>query len=289
MKVIEVSDISYKVKNKIIIDNMSFIVDEGNIFALLGENGSGKSTLIDIMLDDINANSGYVNFFEKKHTIFSNIGVVYDHLPLYPQLKVHEIIRYLSTIYKLEYSKVKKNYFEVFSINNIKDNFIKDLSQGERKRIGLLLSIINHPSLLILDEPFSNLDPIIYDKIWKVLKQENRTIFLTTHNWKEIEKIATNVGFIYKGKLIGNIKSPFKMINSLPFNKKIILTKSIDLINGLENFSYFENKDGLYIYFDKTKNVINVISKYTSNFTVQDVDLKDAYLYYTSKIKKITL
>lgn len=285
-ELIKVSNISYKVKNKTIVDGVSFSVNENDTFALLGENGAGKSTLIDLMLNDLKPNNGYVSFFSEKKNNFKNVGIVYDHLPLFPLLKVVEIIRYFSSIHQLDFKVIKSEYFEQFEIDKIANSFIKELSQGERKRVGLLLAIMHHPSLLILDEPFANLDPTIIDRIWKVLKQNNRTIFLTTHNWKEIEKIATKIGFIFNGKIISEIKSPTDIIKGLPSNKKVIISDTIKMNGKLTNLSFYNHDDDLHIFFDDQKDVLNIVNEFTTNYTVQDVGLKDAYLYYTANIKK---
>jgi ABC-type multidrug transport system ATPase subunit len=288
-EIIKVSDISYKIKNKTIVNGINFSVNENDTFALLGENGSGKSTLIDLMLNDLKTSSGYVNFFGKQKSNFVNVGIVYDHLPLFPLLKVFEIIRYFSSIHKLNYRTIKIKYFEIFEINKISNNLIKELSQGERKRVGLLLAVIHNPSLLILDEPFANLDPTIIDRIWKVLKQNNRTIFLTTHNWKDIEKIATRIGFIYKGKLVSQTKSPKEIITNLPYDKKVILSNTINIDNRLNSLDFYKHDNELHIFFNKKMDVLNIVNKFTNNFTVQDVDLKDAYLYYIKNNKEVML
>lgn len=285
-EIIKVSNISYKVKNKTIVDGVSFSINENDTFALLGENGSGKSTLIDLMLNDLTPTNGYVSFLGDRRNNFKELGIVYDHLPLFPLLKVVEIIRYFSSIHKLDFKVIKSEYFEIFAINKISNSFIKELSQGERKRVGLLLAIMHHPNLLILDEPFANLDPTIIDRIWKVLKQNNRTIFLTTHNWKEIEKNANKVGFIYNGKLIADPKSPSDIIKELPSDKKVIISNATKINAKLNNFIFYKHDDELHIFFDERGELLNIVNELTNNFTVQDVGLKDAYLYYTTNLKK---
>ncbi len=286
-EIIKVSDLSYKIKHKTIVDSVTFSVDEGNTFALLGENGSGKSTVINLILDDLTPTGGQAILFGKKKNNFNNVGVLYDHLPLFPLLKVSEIIRYFSSIHKLEYRNVKDKFFEIFEIEKIANNFIKELSQGERKRVGLLLSVIHNPSLLVLDEPFANLDPTIVDRVWKILKQDRRTIFLTTHNWKDIEKNASNVCFIHEGKIIKEPKSPDEIMKSLPADKKVIISAHLKINGKLDSLDYYIHDEELHIFFDKNKDVINVVNEYTNNFSVQDIGLKDAYLYYTlHKTKK---
>lgn len=288
-EVIKISDILYKVKTKIIIDSISFSVNDSDSYALLGENGSGKSTLIDLILNDLKSDNGNVVFFGKQKNNFKNIGIVYDHLPLFPLLKVNEIIRYFTTIHKLDYKEIKTLYFEIFEIEKIANSFIKKLSLGERKRVGLLLSIIHNPNLLILDEPFSNLDPTITDRIWRILRQNNRTIFFTTHNWKDVEKLATKIGFIYEGKLIQKSQSPNEIIKNLPAGKKVTVNKNTKLNDKLINLNYYKHDDELHIFLDKEKDILDMITKTTTNFSVQDIGLKDAYLYHISKCKKVVL
>ena len=284
-EVIKISDILYKVKTKIIIDSISFFVNDSDSFALLGENGSGKSTLIDLILNNLRSDNGDVVFFGKQKNNFNNIGIVYDHLPLFPLLKVNEIIRYFTTIHKLDYKEIKILYFEIFEIEKIANSFIKELSQGERKRVGLLLSIIHNPNLLILDEPFANLDPTIIDRIWKILRQDNRTIFFTTHNWKDVEKLATKIGFIHEGKLIQKPQSPKKIIKDLPAGKKVTVNKNTKLNDKFIHLNYYKHNDELHIFLDKEKDILDMINKTTNNFSVQDIGLKDAYLYHTAKCK----
>lgn len=284
-EVINVSDVCYKAKDKTIVDGVSFSVNSGDTFALLGENGSGKSTLINLILNDLKANSGSVRFFGKEKSNFKQLGILYDHLPLFPMLKVFEVIRYFSAIHKLDYKAVAGKYFEPFEINKISNSFIKALSQGERKRVGLLLSVMHKPSLLILDEPFANLDPTIIDRIWKILKKDKRTVFLTTHNWTDIERFATKVAFIFEGKLITETKSPEESIKSLPADKKVIISNSIKINGKLDDFDFYYHDDELHIFFDKKNEILNIINEFTNNFTVQDVGLKDAYLYHTTQHK----
>jgi len=288
-EVISISEISYKVKEKTIIDHISFTVNEGESFALLGENGAGKSTLIDLILNDLKPTIGTVSFFGNKKHDFTHVGIVYDHLPLFPLLKVHEIIRYFSTIHKLMYQNIVNQYFNIFGIDKISNSYIKELSQGERKRVGLLLAIIHNPVLLILDEPFANLDPTIIDSIWKTLKQESRTIFFSTHNWKEVEKIATKIGFISNGKLMLTPQSPNDILNLLPAKKKITISSKTDLGSNLSNLNYFYHDDEIHIFLDNEKDILGIINKYTMNFSIQDVGLKDAYLFYSKNIKDTIL
>ncbi len=279
---IVISNISYQVKSKKILKDVSFAVKQSEVFALLGINGSGKSTLIDIILNDLTPSSGTVSFNDK-YNKYRSIGVVYDHLPMFPMLKVSETIQYFASIYKLRYTDVKQLYFDIFEIERIKDSFIRELSHGEKKRIGLLLSIIQNPQMLIMDEPFANLDPPVIDTLWKVLKQGERTVFFTTHNWKKVEDIATKIAFLYDGKIILPPQSPRDIFNSLSAEKKIVVALNDAIIDKLENKTFYIHDNDLNIFYNEDSTLLSEIKKHTSNFSIQNIEIKDAYLFWTKK------
>ena len=282
MNIIQVSNITYRVKQKNILTDISFHIQQGDYFALLGENGSGKSTLIDILLDDLKPSSGNLSFFKKSKKDFRKIGVVYDQLPLFPMLKVDEVINYFCTIYRLKNKDVKEQYYDIFNLRKIKNSFIRELSQGEKKKVGLVLSILKPSELLVLDEPFANLDPTIIDKLWITLKEKSKTIFFTSHNWKEVETMANKVCFIYQGKILKKPLSPSQIISSLPATKKIQIETSSEVLNTFKNYSYFIQDKTLNLFYNEKSDLLAEVNKKTSNYSIQNVDLKDAYLYYIS-------
>ncbi len=282
-EVIKISDISFKRLNKIILNNINFSIYENETVAIIGTNGSGKTTLIDIILDDIKPSTGKVYINDSKVKNYSTIGIAYDSLPLFPLLKVSEVIDYFCAILKLNYDAIKHEFFNSFDIDIISNSFIKDLSQGEKKKIGLLLAVMNNPKILILDEPFSNLDPTIIDVIWKVLTKNNRTILFTTHNWKEVEAIASKVMFLHNGILITTPKKPKEILKELP-KKKITISFNNDFLHKIAEYEYYVHDDLINVLYNENDiNVIKTISEHTNNFSIQDVDIKDAYLF---KIKK---
>ena len=282
-EVIKISDISFKRLNKIILNNINFSIYENETVAIIGTNGSGKTTLIDIILDDIKPSTGKVYINDSKVKNYSTLGIAYDSLHLFPLLKVSEVIDYFCAILKLNYDAIKHEFFNSFDIDIISNSFIKDLSQGEKKKIGLLLAVMNNPKILILDEPFSNLDPTIIDVIWKVLTKNNRTILFTTHNWKEVEAIASKVMFLHNGILITTPKKPKEILKELP-KKKITISFNNDFLHKIAEYEYYVHDDLINVLYNENDiNVIKTISEHTNNFSIQDVDIKDAYLF---KIKK---
>lgn len=286
MKTIEVNKVSYTYKGKTILSDVSLFVEEGDTFALLGENGSGKSTLIDIILGDITLSSGSIKVFEKTKPNFENIGVVYDHLPFFPLLKVKEIISYFAAIYGVSASEVYEKYKIVFRLETIYESHIQQLSQGEKKRLAIMLSLLGNPKLLILDEPFSHIDPTIINSIWSVLKSENRTILYTTHDWISIAQQANKVAFIRDGKMTGIPLDTSTFKEQLPGSKKIVTRYDDNVKNILTDYNYYTTSDeNVHIFCDdKDKSILSTIAKHTHNFSIQDTDIQDAYLYSTKNI-----
>lgn len=281
MKLIEISNVFLNIKEKLILNDVSLKVDEGDIIALIGENGSGKSTLLDIILGDLKPTSKNSIVFLDSN---KRIGVAYDSMMFFPMLKVKELFHYFSVIYKLKFKEVKNKFFKELGLDGIENSFMKDLSQGERKKIGLILAIIHNPNLLILDEPFANLDPTIKNKILKVLKIEGRTILFTTHDWSLASQITTKIAFIYKGQIINAIKSSKEILDSLPSLKMIIVEAKLKEILDLKLLKYYEHNDLLNIFYDEKSNLLDIVNKNTTRFSIQDSNLENAYLYLIKKL-----
>jgi ABC-type multidrug transport system ATPase subunit len=282
--IIQTKDISYSIGDKHILSSINLSVCEGDIFALLGKNGAGKTTLFEIILGDLKATKGNVLFNKIIQSNYKNVGIVYDHLPLFPLLKVKEIIDYFTVIHKLKINEVPLKYLKNFGLDSLLDSYVKDLSQGEKKKVGLFLSIIHNPILLILDEPFSNIDPTVIDTIWSILKGNNRTIIFTTHNWKEVEKIATQIAFIYEGNIIDYPKTVNEIINGIPNKRKIVTDFNENLINRLVDYQFYINDNLIHVFYPENPQLLHIVREYSNNFSFQDTDIKDAYLYKISQL-----
>ena len=219
MNIIQVSNITYRVKQKNILTDISFHIQQGDYFALLGENGSGKSTLIDILLDDLKPSSGNLSFFKKSKKDFRKIGVVYDQLPLFPMLKVDEVINYFCTIYRLKNKDVKEQYYDIFNLRKIKNSFIRELSQGEKKKVGLVLSILKPSELLVLDEPFANLDPTTQIRLKQIIKNltENKevTVLVSSHDLTHVTEVCERIVVLDKGMVVKDIERSEETLKEL--------------------------------------------------------------------------
>lgn len=190
------------------MDNISFYIGQGVICGLLGPNGAGKSTLLRIIMQIIRPTSGKIFFYENQiqPSHLMKIGYLPEERGLYKRMKVSEHILYLSLIKGLSYKRAKQEtdyWLNEFDILHLKYKKIEQLSKGVQQKIQLIISLINNPELLILDEPFSGLDPIsstaLSDKLLKINKA-GTTILLSTHDMESVETLCSQILLIDKGR-----------------------------------------------------------------------------------------
>ena len=181
-----VQNISKMYGNLKAVDNLSFEVKDGEIFGLLGENGAGKTTTFRIIMGLIDANSGTVLLDDQKigYNLSDKIGFVTEERSLLTKLTVKEQIEFYGTLKSLEKEEIEKRldyWLERFEITSYKNRKIKELSKGNQQKIQFISAIINEPKLLILDEPFTGLDPInvklMKDAIYDLKKKGCSIIF----------------------------------------------------------------------------------------------------------------
>ena len=280
---ITLQNVSYFRNEKKILDNISFSIGREEKIVLLGNNGAGKSTLIDIIKQDVNPTKGNVFFGHTSKFPKNRTGVLYGCLPLFPYLKVFEQIHYFAAIYRLDYKDIEKKYYKRLGIDKIKNSFIYQLSQGERQKLGLLISIINNPELLIWDEPFSNLDPTTIDTFWGIVNSNKKTIFYSTHNWEDVMKKSTKVCLLYEGRLLEEPKNPIELLSEFP--KQNVLIVGIDNLVSevVMNYAHYKLDGCYYILWNADEPIVAEVSKLTNNFSVKKITLIDYYRYKTSK------
>ena len=208
--IIQIEDIHKSYGNYKALENINIKVKKGSIFGLLGPNGAGKTSLIRIINQIIAPDKGTIkingNILEKKHVY--QIGYLPEERGLYKKMKVGEQAIYLAQLKglnKLEAKKRVKFWLEKFNIENWWNKKIEDLSKGMAQKVQFITTILHEPELLILDEPFSGLDPTNSELIKKEildLKKAKSTIILSTHNMNSVEEICDEAAIINKSKKI---------------------------------------------------------------------------------------
>jgi len=230
---IDVKNISKSYDNFMALNNISLNIEKGSICGFLGPNGAGKTTLIRIIAQIITSDSGVIRFNSEllNHRHLRYIGYLPEDRGLYKQMKVGEHVIYFALLKGLGYNLAKKElkyWFAKWNISDWWDKSVEDLSKGMQQKIQFISSVIHKPEILILDEPFSGLDPINAELLKREIIELNSngtTIIISTHHMESVEDLCKHIVLINKGELIlsdciYNIKQRYKhSIYKMSFSK----------------------------------------------------------------------
>lgn len=265
MNVLELKDVRKTYQEHVACNNISFDIPEGKIFGLLGPNGAGKTSLIRIITTITRADSGTILFRGEplNSTHPSQIGYMAEERGLYKKMKVEEQITYLARLKGLTKKEARHEleyWLEKFKIQDWRNKKVEELSKGMQQKIQFITTVIHKPKLLILDEPFSGLDPVnanlIGDEIDDLHKQ-GTTILFSTHRMEQVEQICEHIVLINKGTnvlsgSVSDVKDQFKeflfQVNyqgSLPDNIEehvtIISSESTEVVVKLRDVEHANN------------------------------------------------
>lgn len=212
-KIIEVENLVKKFDKLVAVNNISFDVKEGEIFAFLGPNGAGKTTTIKILTTLLRQTSGEVkiNNYPIKDTnnIRKSFGIVFQDPSLDDELTAIENLEFHSALYKVPKKIRKERILELLKLVDLHErgnDLVKTFSGGMKRRLEIARGLIHHPKILFLDEPTLGLDAQTRNFLWEYIKElnkkENTTVFLTTHYLEEAEKIADRIAIIDHGEII---------------------------------------------------------------------------------------
>lgn len=225
---IVVDKLTKKFKDFIAVDNISFKVKQGEMFAFLGPNGAGKTTTIRILTTILNPTSGdvLVNSFDpikEKDNVRKSFGIVFQDPSLDTDLTAYENMEFHGVLYHLQSTLLKERIEYLLKLVELwdrRDEIVKSFSGGMKRRLEIARGFLHHPKILFLDEPTIGLDPQTRNKIWSYIKdmnkKENMTVFFTTQYMEEAEKIADWIAIIDHGKIIeqGSSKELNKITNT---------------------------------------------------------------------------
>jgi ABC-2 type transport system ATP-binding protein len=242
------------------VDDISFDVPKGSIFGLLGPNGAGKSTLLRMITGIFYADSGEILFNGQKFDPEKHVGEM-GYMPeergLYKKMKIGEQAIYLAQLRglsKAEAEKRSKDWFRRLDMVSWWDKKVEDLSKGMSQKLQFVTTVIHNPILLILDEPFSGLDPVnanvLKDEIFR-LAQEGTTIIFSTHRMEQVEEICDQIILVNQGKKIldgsvKQVKQDFKENTfSITLNTaNVALPESMKVLKQEGNKIVFQVKEG---------------------------------------------
>ena len=280
-KILEVSNLYKKYGDLIAVNDISFYVKRGELYAFLGQNGAGKSTTIRMIITLLEKNGGIVKL--DGHTedayIRQHIGVVFQENVLDGLLTVKENLYTRGALYIDSKAGVTKRYNELaqkLGLYEIENQRFKTLSGGQKRRVEIARALFSNPKLLILDEPTTGLDPETRQVIWRVIedlrKTEGITVFLTTHYMEEAAN-ADHITIIHKGNIVVHgSPSELKDKYSKDYFKVVPKDKQI-LIDYLVNKKriYETVSDQYYIEIEGTTDTLDLISDIKDNIKTFEV------------------
>ena len=229
---LEVRNINKKYKNKVVLNDINFSIQSGEIVALIGKNGAGKSTLINIITKLIQQDSGQSKIFEKEKFDRNLIGVMMQENISLDRITVKEIIKLTRTYYRnpMSYQAI----LALSELQNYTNHPMDKLSGGQKRKLQFALTLAGNPDLIFLDEPTVGMDAESRTKFWEridELKKQGKTFLITSHYLEELEKVANRFIFLHNQRIIfdGSLAEMGKQL------KKVQVTFNSELIKDIFN------------------------------------------------------
>ena len=260
---LSLQNVSKTFDNQIAVSNLSFNLEEGETLGLVGQNGAGKSTTFKMILNFLTPNSGKILF--DNHKLSSKdldlIGYMPEERGLYLDMTIEQQVVYFAALHNYPKNKTLQNldyWIDKLSVKGNNKSKIKTLSKGNQQKVQLITSFIHQPRLLILDEPFSGLDPVNTENLIAAimeLKKRGTTIIFSSHNMQNVEQVSDKILMLVNGvtKLNGSVN---EIKDSFPKNHVYLEgqfdDKTINSFSGLENVS--SSYPGFILEFDTEKN-----------------------------------
>lgn len=289
---LKVENVRKKYGNLVAVDNLSFEVADGEIFGLLGLNGAGKTTTFRMIMNLLDDYEGTILLDNEKvsYKTTDKIGFLTEERSLLTKLTVLEQVIYYGVLKGMPEDKIEKEldyWLDIFKVKEYKNKKIKELSKGNQQKIQFITAIIHHPKLLILDEPFSGLDPVnveLFKSVILKLKQEGTSIIFSSHRMEHVELFCEKLVVLVKGKSVlsgylKDIKNDYRqknvhVIGDIDISKieKLDYVKEIETINDEYIIKITDN--------NYTNELFREISKYKNitKFIVEEPSLNEIFI-----------
>lgn len=286
MSIIDIKNLTKYYGKQKGIENVSFKVEEGEIFGFIGPNGAGKSTTIRTLLSLIYPSGGSATIFGKDviefgHEIKEEIGYLPSEVFYYDNMKVIDILKYSASFYKKDCTKRMHELAEIMDLDLNKK--VDDLSYGNKKKVGIVQGLLHEPKLLILDEPTSGLDPLMQQKFFDLILEENKkgtTVLFSSHILTEVQKLCTRVGIIKDGNIVR--VDDIETLRGDNYKRFII---ELDDTAGFEfagiNDLVLEKNKVSFLFKGDINEVIKLLAtKTVKNMVIEEPTLEEIFMHY---------
>ena len=281
-------------------DNVSFDIKKGEIFGFLGPNGAGKTTAIRAILGYLSIKSGTIKIFDQDYLkdgleIRKKIGHIPGDVSLYGNFTGKELIKYLGNFRPIDKAFLKK-LRSIFKVDlSLK---IRSLSSGNRQQVAIITALASNPDFLILDEPSSGLDPLMASRFHDLLQEmrdQGKTIFLSSHDLAEVQAICDRVGIIRHGKIIV-IESVKKLRRKSMQHMSVEFAEGenpdLEAIRANPNVVSVEKRDGTSFQIIVKEDINDLLKLVTScriiRMTLEDTSLEEIFIeYYKDEIDRL--
>jgi ABC-2 type transport system ATP-binding protein len=304
--IFKVKGVSKVFDRRIVLDNIDLEINAGEIFGIIGASGSGKSTLLNILIGFLKPEAGEVTFrtehllehkdshifrsvFKYNDELKKIIGMAAQTPSFYTTLTVKENLQYFAALYDMPQDTLKSNVTTLINLMDLQGSetrLAKNLSGGMQRRLDMACALIHDPKILLLDEPTSDLDPLLRNHIWRLVRKINKrgtTIILASHHLSELELLCTRIAILKDGKILAvgtpnEIKQKFSQyeeihIETFPGNYDQISNIKDPAV--LREIAKVEDKGTkLVIYTLKPEVVLNALMKKLEELKETIVDLK---------------
>lgn len=293
MNIIETKKLTKYYGKSLGIKNVDLTVEEGEIFGFIGPNGAGKSTTIRTLLGLIHPTSGSATIFGKDITKFGpeikeEIGYLPSEVFYYDDMRVIDLLKYSGSFYHKDQSVIAKRIKELANYLDLDlKKKIDDLSYGNKKKVGIIQGLLHEPKLIILDEPTGGLDPLMQQRFFDLLREENKkgaTILFSSHILSEVQKLCDRVAIIKDGKIIRVDK-----ISALAENthKRFKLETAVKVdrsrftgIKGISDLVITDNSIS-FLFRGRINEITRIIASLNlTNMLVEEPDLEEIFMHY---------
>ena len=302
MNLITTNELCKRYGNKLVVDHVNMHIPEASIYGFVGENGSGKTTMMRLLTGLAEPTAGSFELFGVKNTdlriydVRQNLSAIVEVTSLVPTLTAKDNIRYLELYLGVTLTEEQRDeLLKKVHLEEVGNKRVKDFSLGMRQRLGIAMALVNHPKLMLLDEPMNGLDPEgiaeLRDLLIELNQKEGITVLISSHILSELEKIASYYGFISHGKIIEEItaqelqercrKSLMVKVDKIPEAEKALKKMNIS--------DYRTSSNGEIKIFENVKINDVVIGLDNAGVSISAINSSDESVedYYLNLIRRV--